>query len=107
MDDPDPRLHLIQIVPVNPFARTSIRPVIIPNTSEIEIELIRPKLNALIVVDGQHDYRIYPKNKIRIQKSESDLEFIRLNSNFHGNFYNKLQKKILVGLSLPEDSPEE
>ncbi len=73
----------------------------------MEIELIRPKLNALIVVDGQNDYRIYPKNKIRNQKSESDLEFIRLKSNFHGSFYNKLQKKILVGLTLPEDSPEE
>ncbi len=103
----DPRLQLIQIVPVNPFARTSIRPVIVPATSQIEIELIRPKLNALIVIDGQHDYRIYPKNVIRIQKSDSDFEFIRLSPNFHGNFYNKLQKKILVGLNLPEDSPEE
>ncbi|TFG20274.1 MAG: hypothetical protein EU530_03620 [Promethearchaeota archaeon] len=103
----DPRLQLIQIVPVNPFARTSIRPIIVPATSQIEIELIRPKLNALIVIDGQHDYRIYPKNIIRIQKSDSDFEFIRLSPNFHGNFYNKLQKKILVGLNLPEDSPEE
>ena len=103
----DPRLKLIQIVPVNPFARTSIRPIIIPSSSQIDIELIRPKLNAFIVIDGQYDYRIYPKTVIRIQKSESDLEFIRLNSNFHGSFYNKLQKKILVGLNLPEDSPEE
>ncbi len=104
----DPRLSLIQIVPVNPFARTSIRPVIVPSTSQIEVELIRPKLNALIVIDGQHDYRVYPKNIIRIQKSESDLEFVRLNPNFHGNFYSKLQKKIFVGSNLPsDDSPEE
>ncbi|MBN2155174.1 MAG: NAD(+)/NADH kinase [Candidatus Lokiarchaeota archaeon] len=105
----DPRLDLIQIVPVNPFARTTVRPIIVPNSSQIEVELVRPKLNALIVIDGQHDYRIYPKSKILIQKSDSDIEFIRFNPNLQENFYDKLQRKILVGLnsSIIEDSPEE
>jgi NAD+ kinase len=105
----DPRLRVIQIVPVNPFARAgSLKPIVLPSTSEVEIQLLRPKLNALIIIDGQQEYKAFPKTSIRIRKSESDIKFVRLNKNFHEGFYNKLRSKLLMGITLPaEDSPEE
>jgi len=105
----DPRLKIIQIVPVNPFARTGgINPIIIPSTSEVEIELLRPKLNALVVIDGQQEYHAFPRSIIKIRNAESNLKFIRLKKDFKSLYYEKLREKILTGVKIPrEDSPEE
>jgi NAD+ kinase len=105
----DPRLKIIQIVPVNPFARTGgINPIIIPSTSEVEIELIRPKLNALVVIDGQQEYHAYPRSIIKIRNADSNLKFVRLKKDFKSLYYEKLRLKILTGVKIPrEDSPEE
>ncbi|MCP4762443.1 MAG: hypothetical protein GY870_11730 [archaeon] len=104
----DPKLKTIQIVPVNPFARSgNLKPIVIPSSSKVEIELVRPKLNALIIIDGQTEYKAFPKTKIEIKKSESDLKFVRLNNSIN-TFYYKLRTKILAGVPVPkEDSPEE
>lgn len=105
----DPRLRIINIVPVNPFAASgSLKPLVVPGTSEVEIELLRPKLNALIVIDGQTEFRAFPKTSIIIKKSDSDAKFVRINKNISGNFYNRLRTKILKGVKIPEeDAPEE
>ncbi|MBD3351213.1 MAG: hypothetical protein GF364_06980 [Candidatus Lokiarchaeota archaeon] len=104
----DPRLKMMQIVPINPFAASgSLKPIVIPSTSKVEIELIRPKLNALILVDGQSQYRSYPKDIIKVRKSQSDIKFVRLTKNIAEGFYNNLRKKILRASHVPmEDSPE-
>ena len=105
----DPRLKIIQIVPVNPFARTGgINPIIIPSTSEVEIELLRPKLNALVVIDGQQEYHAYPRSIIKIRNADSNIKFVRLKKDFKSLYYEKLREKILTGVKIPrEDSPEE
>ncbi|MHA1340357.1 MAG: NAD(+)/NADH kinase [Promethearchaeota archaeon] len=104
----DPRLKAIQIVPVNPFAGSgALKPIVIPSSSTIEIELLRPRLNAIIIIDGQMEYKATPKSIIRVRRSESDIKFARL-KNSPKNFYNKLRTKLLYGVHVPEeDSPEE
>jgi len=104
----DPRLKLIQIVPVNPFAAGgALKPIILPIKSKIEIELLRPNLNAYIIIDGREEYKIAPKSVIRVTNSENEIKFARLENSIN-NFYNKLRTKILSGPKIPEDdSPEE
>ena len=52
----DPRLqNVVQIVPVCPFAGLGIRPIIIPSSSVVEISLLRPRLAANLIIDGQFE----------------------------------------------------
>ncbi len=100
----NPSLEIMQITPLNSFARSGLKPTIIPIDSEIEIQLLRPRLNAKIVIDGQRTIKkIQPNTKIRIRKSNSQTKFIR----FKKSYYTRLRKKIIGTIRVPiDDSPE-
>ena len=102
----NPNMENIQITPLNSFAGSGLKPIIVPINSEIEIQLIRPRLDAKIVIDGQQIIeRIAPNTKIRIRKANSQNKFIR----FSGSYYTRLRKKIIGTVRrVPlDDSPEE
>ncbi|MFX1388889.1 MAG: NAD(+)/NADH kinase [Promethearchaeota archaeon] len=102
----NPNMETIQITPLNSFAGTGLKPIVVPIDSEIEIQLLRPRLDAKIVIDGQQIIkRIAPNTKVRIRKAESQTRFIR----FQGSYYNRLRKKIIGTVRrVPiDDSPEE
>ena len=104
----DPRVQAIELVPVNPFAGTGfIKPLFIPSSSTIELELLRPRLNGVLVIDGQTEYRIAPPQKIIIRQASSNIKFIRLNKKIHEGFYSRLKHKILYSKSLEDTGPEE
>lgn len=101
----NPNMETMQITPLNSFAGSGLKPIIVPIDSEIEIQLIRPRLDAKIVIDGQQIIRrIAPNTKIRIRKANSHNQFIR----FSGSYYNRLRKKIIGTVRrVPiDDSPE-
>jgi len=101
----NPNMESMQITPLNSFAGSGLKPIIVPIDSEIEIQLLRPRLDAKIVIDGQQIIkRIAPNTKIRIRKAKSHNEFIR----FRGSYYTRLRKKIIGTVRrLPiDDSPE-
>jgi len=105
-----PTLNIIQLTTLNPYARAGLKPIIVPIDSEIEIELLRPRLNAKIIIDGQQEYKeIQPGSIIRIRKADSGFKFIRLSDDLYKNYFKRLKKKIIgIGLKVPlEDSPEE
>ena len=101
----NPFLEIIQITPLNSFAGSGLKPIIVPMDSEIEIQLLRPRLDGKIVIDGQRIIKKIPSNtKIRIRKSNSRTKFIRLSK----NYYSRLRKKIIGTIHVPlDDSPEE
>ena len=102
----NPNIKTMQITPLNSFARAGLKPLIVPIDSEIEIQLLRPRLDAKIVIDGQQIIkRIAPNTKIRIRKANSQNKFIR----FKGSYYTRLRKKIIGTVRrVPiDDSPEE
>lgn len=104
----DPRLQAIEIVPLNSFAGTGIiKPLFVPASSTIELELLRPRLNGSLVIDGQTEYRIAPMQKITIRQSYSNIKFIRLSKKIHEGFYSRLRHKILYSKSLEDTGPEE
>jgi len=49
----NPNMESMQITPLNSFAGAGLKPMIVPIDSEIEIQLLRPRLDAKIVIDGQ------------------------------------------------------
>ncbi|MHA1681750.1 MAG: NAD(+)/NADH kinase [Promethearchaeota archaeon] len=104
-----PELDAIQIVPVCPFARTGLKPLVIGTESVVEIELLRPKLNAIVAIDGQREYTIMPSNNITIRKSTNYIRCLR-SPNLKKSFFSRLNNKLLPGARFPvprHDSPEE
>ncbi|MHA1985890.1 MAG: NAD(+)/NADH kinase [Promethearchaeota archaeon] len=101
----NPNLEVMQITPLNSFAGSGLKPIIVSLDSVVEIQLLRPRLEAKIVIDGQQIIkRIAPNTKIRIRKSNSKNKFIR----FSRNYYSRLRKKIIGTVRVPlDDSPEE
>jgi NAD+ kinase len=104
-----PTLDVMQITPLNAFARSGLKPIIVPDDAVVEIRLLRPRLNAKIIIDGQKIVRnIQPNTKIRIRKAESKAKFIRISDDLYSNYFRRLRKKIIGVLKIPpSDSPEE
>ncbi|GAI62476.1 unnamed protein product [marine sediment metagenome] len=48
-----PTMDIMQITPLNSFARSGLKPIVLPIDSEVEIQLLRPRLSAKIIIDGQ------------------------------------------------------
>jgi NAD+ kinase len=106
-----PEVDAIQLVPVCPFVRTGFKPLVINPSATIEIELLRPKLNAVIAVDGQSEFVINSSTtrKITIRKSPNSISFLR-SSGLKTSFFSRLNRKLLPGAKFPvpkHDQPEE
>ena len=100
-------LDVMQLTPLNPFARSGLKPLVLPTNSEIEIQLLRPRLNAKILIDGQRIIKdVQPNTKIRVRKANSHAKFIRVS--LSDNYFRRLRKKIIGTIRVPlDDSPEE
>lgn len=102
----DPRLNGFEIVPLNPFVGTGIfRPLLVPMEAVIEIKLQRPRLNGLVIIDGQREFKVAPEVNIKIQRAKTDITFIRF-SELVAGYFDKLRKKILFNRQLTDNSPE-
>lgn len=104
-----PDLEIMELTPLNSFARSGLKPMVLSIDSEIEIELLRPRLNARMIIDGQQTIkRIQPNTRIIIRKANSHAKFIRFSKNIYSSYFNRLRKKIIGTIKVPlSDSPEE
>lgn len=102
-------LDIMQLAPLNSFARSGLKPIILPIDSEVEIKLLRHRLDADIVIDGQKSIRnVSPNTIIKIRKASSYSNFIRFSKNLSDNYIRRLRKKIIGTIRVPlDDSPEE
>jgi len=100
----DPRLEGFEIVPLNPSASTGVfRPLIVPSFAEINVKLERPRLNGLVIIDGQCEYKVSPQVSIKISRSDSDIYFIRFKEMVLG-YFERVRKKILFSRNIIENS---
>lgn len=98
----DPRVqNITQIVPVSPYAKTHVRPLVVPANKRIEVSLLRPRLNATLVVDGQYEVTVPPNRKISIRRSKRSLNFIRFTS-VKRSFYKRLRTILFPGNKKPK-----
>ena len=102
-------LDIMQVTPLNSFARSGLKPIIIPIDSEVEMKLLRHRLDADIVIDGQKSIRnVSPNTTIKIRKADSYNYFIRFSKNLSDNYFKRLRRKIIGTIRVPlDDSPEE
>jgi len=97
-----PSMEVIQLVPINPYARSGLVSMVFPKDSEFEIKLLRAHLNGTLIIDGRRVItKIYPKNKIRVKMSEETFKLIRLSSNISKSYFSRLREKILPRIKLP------
>ncbi len=86
----DPRVDASIIVPLAPF-KLSARPLIIPGSSTINVEMIIPEKEAAVVIDGQHTYSMKENDIVTITKAQNPARFV--SSSING-FYEKVQSKL-------------
>jgi len=85
----DPDLDAFVLTPVCPI--TFIRPIVFSSSSEVALELLKPK-NAMVVIDGDYHKEIGEDAPlITIKKSEHASSFIR----FKDSFYHRLKARLL------------
>jgi NAD+ kinase len=104
-----PTLDVLQITSLNAFGRSGLKPIVVPIDSEIEIKLLRPRLNAKVIIDGRHFYeQIQPNTRIIVTRANSSFKFIRLSRDLDKSYFKRLKRKIIGALKVPlQDSPEE
>jgi NAD+ kinase len=85
----DPRVDAFVIAPMAPF-KFAARPLIVPASSKVRLELERPK-PCLCVVDGQEEKDMQGEEPVEFSLSENKARFIR----FERKFYTRMREKLV------------
>lgn len=85
-----PDVHGLIFVPVCP-PRFELKSMVIPDDSLMELELVKPEADALVVIDGQLRHGVDAGNTIWMKKSEGISRFIRL----YDNYYDRLRTRLV------------
>ncbi|MCW4035957.1 MAG: NAD(+)/NADH kinase [Candidatus Bathyarchaeota archaeon] len=65
------------------------RSIVVPTTSRITIELLKPKVDALAIIDGREYTAIKPGSVVEVWKSEHKARFVRFRP-----FYKRLGRRL-------------
>ena len=90
----NPSTNSLVITPVCPHTLTH-RPLIIPNTSVIQIKAYNTQYKIKVTLDGQKSCALKPSEKVVIQKSDIPVLLIPHPSR---SYYNVLRTKLHLGL---------
>lgn len=86
----DPRVKAFIIIPICPLGFT-LKPLIIPSESTITIKLLKPSIEALLVIDGQFQYDLPSNAMIKIKKSDTQVLFARMKP---VDIYRRIRKRL-------------
>jgi NAD+ kinase len=89
-----PNVNGLIFVPVCP-PRFELKSVVVPDSATVEIELVKPGVPALAVIDGQTRWEIAPQETVWMKKSEGVCRFIRLYDNYYDRLNTRLVPRIL------------
>ena len=65
------------------------RSIVVPASSKITIELLKPKVDALAIIDGREYTAIKPGSTVEVWKSDHMVRFVRFRS-----FYRRLGRRL-------------
>ena len=88
-----PDVNAFVITPVSPHALTN-RPLVVPDRSEIMVEVKQPQEEAHLTVDGQTGGPLRQGDRIVCRKSEHRIQLLHLP---HRNFFDVLRAKLKWG----------
>jgi NAD+ kinase len=71
-----PHLDAFVITPICPHMLTN-RPLVIPDTSRVEIDIAAAEEPVYLTLDGQVGFQLQPRDRIVITKSPSRVAFVQ------------------------------
>jgi NAD+ kinase len=85
-----PDVNGLIFVPVCP-PRFELKSIVIPDSSTLELELVKPGAHGLAIIDGQTQWDVEPLETVWIRKSDLVSRFIRL----YDNYYDRLNTRLV------------
>lgn len=86
-----PSMNAIVLTPICPFTLTN-RPIVIPDTAEIELKLLNENEGVVLTLDGQTGYPMKGGDTVAIRKSKTTLNLVQPpNRNYFDVLRNKLK----------------
>lgn len=86
----DSKVNALILTLLNPLALT--RSMVIPSTSTVRIELLKPNVKAAIIADGVYQREMSPNQPLIVKKSSHKSVFVRIRKDF---FQNRLKVRSL------------
>ncbi len=86
-----PSMNAVVLTPICPFTLTN-RPIVVPDTAEIELELKNENEGVVLTLDGQIGYTMHSGDRAVIRKSRTTFNLVQPpNRNYFDVLRNKLQ----------------
>ena len=86
-----PSMNAVVLTPICPFTLTN-RPIVIPDTAEIELRLVNENEGVVLTLDGQIGYTMNAGDKVVIRKSTTTFNIVQPpNRNYFDVLRNKLK----------------
>ena len=89
----DPILEAIIITPISPHT-LSVRPIVIPESKRIYLQLPNPENEGRIHIDGRESREITSSDRIRVRTSSYKIQLVSWSG---ATFYKKLRTKLHWG----------
>jgi NAD+ kinase len=84
-------MNAVVLTPICPFTLTN-RPIVVPDTAEIELKLVHENEGVVLTLDGQIGYTLKAEDRVRIRKSRTTFNLVQpTNRNYFDVLRNKLQ----------------
>ena len=86
----DPRLPVVVLTPICPHT-LSLRPVVVPDSSLIEVTLETPREEVFLTLDGQEGAPMDQGDRVRVRRSEATVHLVKTaNRGFFDGLRDKL-----------------
>lgn len=86
-----PSMNAVVLTPICPFTLTN-RPIVIPDTAEIELKLMNGNEGVVLTLDGQTGFRMEAHDRVLIRKSAMTFNLVQPpNRNYFDVLRNKLK----------------
>lgn len=85
----DERVNCLIITPICPLER-GVHSLIVPQSSEVEVKLVRSGREAVVVIDGEHRKRLRCDDKISFTISKNKAYFVKLQKDFYRRIRGRL-----------------
>ena len=86
-----PSMNAVVVTPICPFTLTN-RPIVVPDTAEIELRLMNENEGVVLTLDGQIGYTMTADDRVKIRKSRTTFNLVEPpNRNYFDVLRNKLK----------------
>lgn len=88
-----PSMNAVVLTPICPFTLTN-RPIVVPDTAEIEVTLVNENEGVVLSLDGQTGYPMQAGDRVVIRKSSTTFNLVQP---AHRNYFDVLRDKLKWG----------